>query len=113
VASLMIIDGRRGFGGPRDVGIERHTGPALAGKFTRPVVLWSAIGPVCTHSRQLVWHPPPGKAQVRGGAAGARPRPIPAPGLRHWIPPRDPPDPVLSRPNRGRSDRPWGSVLRT
>jgi hypothetical protein len=93
VANLMSLDGRRGFGGPRDVGIKRQTAPALAGKSTRPVVLWSAIGPVCTYPSRLASHPPPGKAQVHGGAPGARRRPVPAPGLRHWIPPRDPPDP--------------------
>ncbi|MCW2732603.1 MAG: hypothetical protein JWR13_3419 [Mycobacterium sp.] len=113
MANPMTPDGRCGFGGPRDVGIERQTGPAVTGKSTRPVVHWSALGAVCTYPRRLVSHPPPGKAQVHGGAPGARRRPIPAPGLRHWIPPRDPTDPVLSRPDRGRSDRPWGLVLRT
>jgi hypothetical protein len=113
VANLMIPSGRRAFGGPHDVGIERQTGSAVAGKSTRPVVLWSSMGAVYTYSSQLVWHPPPGEVQVHSGAPDAHRRPIPAPGLRHWIPPGDPPDPVPSRPNRGRSDRPWGSVLGT
>ncbi|MDT5081582.1 MAG: hypothetical protein QOJ80_6219 [Mycobacterium sp.] len=113
MASLMILGGRCAHDGTHDVGIERQTGSAVAGKSTQSVALWAPVGAVCTHSSRLGWRPPPGKTKVHGGAPGARRRPIPAPGLRHWIPPGDPPDPVLSRPNRGRSDRPWGSVLRT
>jgi hypothetical protein len=113
VASLMIPGGHRSFGSPHDVRIERRPGPVAVTKHQRPVGFSSAICAVCTNSHQLVWHPPPGKAQVGGGAPGARRRPVPAPGLRHSMPPRDPPDPVLRRPDRGRSDRPWGSALRT
>ncbi|MDT5076461.1 MAG: hypothetical protein QOJ80_1098 [Mycobacterium sp.] len=113
MANPMIPGGRRGLDSPDDVEGERQSCPAVAVKTKRPVVLSSSMGAVCTYSSQLVWPPPPGEDQVHSGAPGARRRPIPAPGLRHWIPPGDPPDPVLSRPNRGRSDRPWGSVLLT
>jgi hypothetical protein len=106
VANLMIVGGRCAHDDTRNVGIERQSGPAVAGKSTRPVVLWSPIGAVCAHSSRLGWRPPPGKTKVHGGAPRAYGHPIPAAGLSHLIPPGDAPAPVLRRPNRGRSAGP-------